>query len=169
VGLIVGLDEIISDTDSFKFILESAIKIAKDTIIKDGDVQPSLIVLSGEKVIVIPVPDGHQEMAKFFTDMVEKYRGCLGYIFITESWALHISTEDFQEVSKYINNPDSIALNPFKEERIAFHAATHDESFEGYVEMMRDDDGNIALGNTIYEEVSKQLTNVADLLLPMVK
>jgi hypothetical protein len=169
VGVIVGLDELIGGTESFKDIVESAVRVAKDTVLSDGDVQPCLVIIKDTKAYIIPVPDGHQEMASFFVDMVEKYKGCRGYIFITESWALHVSTEDFKEVSKYLQNPDSIALNPFKEERLTFHAATHDESFEGYVEMTRDDDGNLVLGNTVYEVVSEHFTNVADLLLPMVK
>lgn len=169
MGVIIGLNGIADVDTPFKEMVAAAIQVAKDTVINDGDVQPTLVVIQDEKAIIISVPDGHQEMAKFFTDMVEKYQGCRGYIFITESWALHVATQDMDEVTKYMNNPDEIALNPFKEERLTFHAATKDEVFEGYVEMKRDDEGNIVLGNTVDEEVSEQIVNVADLLLPMVK
>lgn len=167
---LIGLPHLVEKDAPLEEIVNVTIKSAKDAAVVDGNVDPSLVVIGQMgHVVVENVPEGHYEMAKFFTDKVEEFRGAHAYVFVTESWTLEVSTDDEREINKYINNPDSIAENPFKEECISFHAATADEALEGSVRITRDDAGHAIIGETKIEQAKEHFSNVADLLIPMVK
>lgn len=170
MGTIKGLPESITRDTPLAEVLDNTIEAAKETTIQDGSIEPCLIIVGQTgHVVVDAVPDGRLEMAKYFTDMVEQFKGAKAYIFITESWVLQVSADDREEVNKYINNPDSIADNPFKEERLTFHAVGEDEALEAYVKMTRDDSGQVVMGTTVIEQAKEHFSNVADLLIPMVQ
>lgn len=170
MGAIQGLPKLVARDTPLEGLLDNAIKAAKETTIKDGSVEPCLIIVGQTgHVVVDTVPNGRLEMAKYFTDMVEQFKGAKAYIFVTESWVLKVSSDDVEEVHKYMDNPDSIADNPFKEERLTFHAVGEDEALEAYVKMSRDDSGQVVMGTTVIEQAKEHFSNVADLLIPMVQ
>jgi hypothetical protein len=160
----------INKSSSLKDILDAVLDESREVIERDGEVDPALIILE-EPPRVLDIPEGHQEMAAFFVNAADKYRGSRGYVFITESWSLSVSTEDMNEVNKYLFDPTSIALNPFRKERIVFNAKSKDESYEGYIELERDEEGKAVLGKTVFENEKKEHfgANVADLLETMVE
>lgn len=160
-------------TGALPEIIRGTLDLCAKSLVKHGTFSPVLIVIIDGDYLIMNVPDGQSEMAGFFIEKVEDFRGrATAYIFITETWSLSLSTTDIEEIKKYTFNPGLIVGNPFKEERLAFYGATRKASYSGYVPFVHEDDGSITAKDLIFDEdleETEAFVNIADLLLPMVQ
>lgn len=154
---------------SFKELVRYLVEKGAQQLLQEGETTTRVYVVKDSKMSVYAIPDGREQMVRVFLDIVEKNKEADGYVFITESWSLSIPKDDTEAVAYYMNDPESIALNPFKEEGLTFTANGYGQQIDGHILFTRGEDGSILLGELEYDEPGEPLdTDVSQLLKPMI-